>query len=236
MGWGGGFRLLLLLAWRCLAAKRMQMSASHKGAHSCTQSAKDRGTRRPSLSSVTSDPLSMTCRVHTNMPHPQPHPHPCQRAVLLAATSPPSPPTTRFAHCPQMMLWLRDSLAGGFTAAASTSARMFFLPTQRANELRERANNLYVCVCVRFHSFSTGFPSWSLFGLCCADWDEGRRGGGAFPQKESGGKEPDCFNLSARGAPLFIKLSGRVIQTQAPVFCGPAIVLVMKINSLEDSP
>lgn len=41
--------------------------------------------------------------------------------------------------------------------------------------------------------------------------------------KKSGGKEPDCFNLSARGAPLFIKLFGRVIQTQAPVFCAPLL-------------
>lgn len=74
------------------------------------------------------------------------------------------------------------------------------------------------------------------------DYDVGRkrrRRSGATPppkKKESGGKEPDCFNLSARGAPLFIKLSGRVIQTQAPVFCGLTIVLVMKINSLEDPP
>lgn len=47
-------------------------------------------------------------------------------------------------------------------------------------------------------------------------WREGGRAGGGGLSKESGGKEPDCFNLNARGAPLFIKLSGRVIQTQAP--------------------
>lgn len=47
-------------------------------------------------------------------------------------------------------------------------------------------------------------------------------GGGGLPKK-SGGKEPDCFNLSACGAPLFIKLFGRVIQTQAPVFCAPPL-------------
>lgn len=50
----------------------------------------------------------------------------------------------------------------------------------------------------------------------------GRRRGGGL-SKKSGGKEPDCFNLSARGAPLFIKLFGRVIQTQAPVFCAPLL-------------
>lgn len=48
-------------------------------------------------------------------------------------------------------------------------------------------------------------------------------GGGRGISKKSGGKEPDCFNLSARGAPLFIKLFGRVIQTQAPVFCAPLL-------------
>lgn len=49
-----------------------------------------------------------------------------------------------------------------------------------------------------------------------------KQGGGGYPKK-SGGKKPDCFNLSARGAPLFIKLFGRVIQTQAPVFCAPLL-------------
>lgn len=58
-----------------------------------------------------------------------------------------------------------------------------------------------------------------------ADKDRGREegGGGGGLSKKSGGKEPDCFNLSARGAPLFIKLFGRVIQTQAPVFCAPLL-------------
>lgn len=48
-------------------------------------------------------------------------------------------------------------------------------------------------------------------------------GPGGGLSKKSGGKEPDCFNLSACGAPLFIKLFGRVIQTQAPVFCAPLL-------------
>lgn len=100
-------------ASRALPAKRMQMSASHKGAHSCTQPAKDRGTRRPSLSSVTSDPLSMTRRVHTNMPprpSPDPHPIPRQRAVSLAATGPRPPP-----GCP---LPADDALARRLSLAA----------------------------------------------------------------------------------------------------------------------
>lgn len=74
------------------------------------------------------------------------------------------------------------------------------------------------------HTFTTGFPLWSLFGLkllCWADGDREREEGGL--SKKSGGKEPDCFNLSACGAPLFIKLFGRVIQTQAPVFCAPLL-------------
>lgn len=55
-------------------------------------------------------------------------------------------------------------------------------------------------------------------------WGQGGWGGveEGYPKK-SGGKEPDCFNLSACGAPLFIKLFGRVIQTQAPVFCTPPL-------------
>lgn len=68
-----------------------------------------------------------------------------------------------------------------------------------------------------------GLLSASLFGLkllCPADGDKGGKEG--YPKK-SGGKEPDCFNLSACGAPLFIKLFGRVIQTQAPVFCAPPL-------------
>lgn len=52
-------------------------------------------------------------------------------------------------------------------------------------------------------------------------WGQEEKG---YPKKKkSGGKEPDCFNLSACGAPLFIKLFGCVIQTQAPVFCAPPL-------------
>lgn len=148
--WGGfsSFSSWPGAASRALPAKRMQMRASHKGAHSCTQPAKDRGTRRPSLSSVTSDPLSMTRRVHTNMPHPHPQPHPCQRAVSFAATSPPARPPL---GCPlpaddalarRLSCWRRRG--GGLPACSDV------LPPHSKSELRERT---CTCVYVRFHSF-----------------------------------------------------------------------------------
>lgn len=132
VSWGGfgSFPSWPGAASRALPAKRMQMSASHKGAHSCTQPAKDGGTRRPSLSSVTSDPLSMTRRVHTNMPHP--HPHSCQGAMSLAATSPPTPTTP---GCPlpaddalarRLSCWRRRGC--GLHACSDSD----FLPTHRA--------------------------------------------------------------------------------------------------------
>lgn len=54
-------------------------------------------------------------------------------------------------------------------------------------------------------------------------WGQEEEGYPKKKKKKSGGKEPDCFNLSACGAPLFIKLFGCVIQTQAPVFCAPPL-------------
>lgn len=148
-------------ASRALPAKRMQMSASHKGAHSCTQPAKDRGTRRPSLSSVTSDPLSMTRRVHTNMPHP--HPTPAKEPCHSPPPAPPCPPPG--CPLPADDAWPGDCLAGA-AGGCGLHACSDVLPPYSKNELRERANNLDMWVCERdftlfFNSRSSMVIIWA---------------------------------------------------------------------------
>lgn len=114
----GGVRLLLLLARRCLAGAPCQTHANERVAQRRPQlhaAAKDRGTRRPSLSSVTSDPLSMTRRVHTNMP-PAPHQTPTPSPAKEPCHSPPPAPAHRpVARCP---LPADDALARILSLAA----------------------------------------------------------------------------------------------------------------------
>lgn len=94
--------------------------------------------------------------------------------------------------------------------------RLLKLSTKEKEETCEKINNL--------HLFSEHLSSmviiWAEMTVLVGQ--EATEGAVGLSQK-SGVKEPDCFNLSARGAPLFIKLFGCVIQTRAPMFSAPPL-------------
>lgn len=130
---------------------------------------------------------------------------------------------------PSAFFWTQMSPRSGCKLCSTESATRIRAPLRRWQLLRHlwdqsgKGNGRKSKQRVSFFPpLSSVFPLRSLFGLkllCRADGDRGRRA----IQRKSGGKEPDCFNLSACGAPLFIKLFGRVIQTQALVFCAPPL-------------